>query len=138
MAGEFYASSEPYQEALKKLGDQVILHDRFIPDEEVVNYFCAADVVVQPYKSATQSGISQIAYHFNKPMIVTNVGGLPELVPHNKVGFVSDVDSTSLQKSILQFYNENKETEFIENIQSEKSKFSWGKLSKNLFSFLND
>lgn len=136
VAGEFYDSKEKYTSALNKLSHQIILHDRFIPDEEVKYYFCASDVIVQPYKSATQSGISQIAYHFNKPMIVTNVGGLPELVPHNKVGLITNVNSDSIQKALIGFYDKNKEAEFLDNIVKEKEKFSWEKLVTNLLSFL--
>jgi glycosyltransferase involved in cell wall biosynthesis len=103
----------------------VELHTRFIPDDEVVKYFCAADMVVQPYKHATQSGVTQICYHFNKPMLVTNVGGLPEIVPNNKVGFVVEPDANEVANAILKFYNENKEPEFLKNILEEKKKYSW-------------
>jgi glycosyltransferase involved in cell wall biosynthesis len=83
IAGEFYTDSKPYFEIIKKhkLEDLVLMHNDFIPDEKVAAYFCASDIVVQPYKDATQSGVTQIAYHFNKPMIVTNVGGLAEIIP---------------------------------------------------------
>ena len=77
IAGEFYESSDPYYAIIDKHGlrDNIVLATKFIPNEEVVNYFCAADIIVQPYKNATQSGVTQIAYHFEKPMLVTNVGG---------------------------------------------------------------
>jgi glycosyltransferase involved in cell wall biosynthesis len=132
IAGEFYGSSEKYQAALKKLGTQGVLHDSFIPDEEVANYFCAADVVVQPYKSATQSGITQIAYHFNKPMIVTNVGGLAELIPHNQVGYCVKPYTSEIRQAIMRFYDENKEQAFSENAALEKNKFSWKGLVDSL------
>ena len=132
VAGEFYSDKSTYLPIIKKLGDNVILHDKFIPDDEVKHYFCASDVVVQPYKTATQSGISQIAYYFNKPMIVTNVGGLPELVPHNRVGLITEVNSDSIQKALIGFYANKKEAEFIETIKEEKLKFSWKGLVEEL------
>ncbi|MDP2113680.1 MAG: glycosyltransferase, partial [Bacteroidota bacterium] len=86
IAGEYYSSPEPYLELIKKnnLADLIELRTDFIPDEEVNLYFSAADMVVQPYKSATQSGVTQIGYHFNKPMLVTNVGGLAEIIPDGR------------------------------------------------------
>ena len=82
IAGEFYENEKLYQEQIEKLGirDQLILRTDFIPDSEVHYYFCAADAVIQPYRNATQSGVTPLAYHFEKPMIVTNVGGLPSLI----------------------------------------------------------
>ena len=130
VAGEFYTSPEPYHEIIRKysLQDWVILSNDFIPDSEVAAYFCAADLVVQPYKSATQSGVTQIAYHFNKPMIITNVGGLSEFVPDGKVGYVVDPDEKKIASAIARFYNENKETAFSMNAAEEKKKYSWGNM----------
>lgn len=127
VAGEYYSNREEYEQLIRELAikDKVELHTRFIPDNEVYLYFCAADMVVQPYKHATQSGVTQICYHFNKPMLVTNVGGLPEIVPDNKVGFVVAPDEQSVANAILRFYNEEKEQEFVQNIQEEKKKYSW-------------
>jgi len=127
VAGEYYSNREEYEQLIRELAikDKVELHTRFIPDDEVYLYFCAADMVVQPYKHATQSGVTQICYHFNKPMLVTNVGGLPEIVPDNKVGFVVAPDEQSVANAILRFYNEEKEQEFVQNIQEEKKKYSW-------------
>lgn len=127
VAGEYYSNKEEYEKLIAELNIQnkVELHTRFIPDNEVSKYFCAADVVVQPYKHATQSGVTQVCYHFNKPMIVTNVGGLPEIVPDNKVGFVVEPDANEVAAAILRFYNENKEGEFVQNILVEKQKYSW-------------
>ena len=88
-------------------------------------YFCAADLVVQPYKTATQSGITQIAYHFDKPMIVTDVGGLAEIVPNNKVGYVVNPQAEDVKEAILRFYAEDKEAEFSANAEREKQQFTW-------------
>jgi glycosyltransferase involved in cell wall biosynthesis len=130
VAGEFYCDPKPYFELVENLGlkDHVIMSNDFIPDSEVVNYFCAADLVVQPYKSATQSGVTQIAYHFNKPMIITNVGGLGEFVPDGKVGFVTEPDENQIADAIIRFYKEKKESEFSANAAVEKLKYSWGKM----------
>lgn len=130
VAGEFYSDIEKYQTIIKEnnIENNVIIHNKFIPDNEVADYFCASDLVIQPYKHATQSGITQICYHFNKPMIVTNVGGLPETVPNNVVGYVCEPNAESIADSILQFYTENKETEFTQNSCIEKEKYSWNGL----------
>ena len=108
-----------------KLEDKFIFINEFISDNEVYKYFCAADAVVQPYKSATQSGVTQIAYHFNKPMIITRVGGLQEFVPDGKVGYVVEPNSPSIADAIFKFYDEKKEQEFVANTAKEKLKFSW-------------
>jgi D-inositol-3-phosphate glycosyltransferase len=131
VAGEFYEDSTAYLDLIKKhqLENSVVLVNQFIPDEEVVNYFCAADMVVQPYKNATQSGVTQIAYHFNKPMLVTNVGGLLEMVPDQKVGYVTECNSISVSNSILDFYNKKREEEFISGVIDEKQKYTWDKMT---------
>ena len=130
VAGEFYTDSKPYFEIIKKnkLEDFVLMHNDFIPDENVAEYFCASDIVVQPYKDATQSGVTQIAYHFNKPMIVTDVGGLAEIVPDGKVGFVVKPLVSEITDAVLNFYNNNKEEEFSKNAENEKLKYSWDKM----------
>ena len=131
VAGEFYDDDTPYFDLIKKhqLENSVVLVNQFIPDEEVVNYFCAADMIVQPYKHATQSGVTQIAYHFNKPMLVTNVGGLSEMVPHQKVGYVTASNPKSVADAILDFYNNNREEEFITGVKDEKQKYTWDKMT---------
>lgn len=130
VAGEFYTDSKPYFEIIKNhnLEGSVLMHNDFIPDEKVGDYFCAADIVVQPYKDATQSGVTQIAYHFNKPMIVTDVGGLAEIVPDGKVGFVVEPVINDIAEAIQRFYIEKKEEEFSKNSAVEKLKYSWDKM----------
>lgn len=127
IAGEFYIDPKPFLELIGKLSltDRVELRNGFIPNTEIVNYFCASDVVAQPYREATQSGITQIAYHFNKPMITTNVGGLSETVPDGKVGFVVAPDRDEIADALVRFFAENKEHEFSENAAMEKKRFSW-------------
>ncbi len=127
VAGEYYTDRKPYDELIKKLnvGDRIIEYPFFITDSEVGNYFCASDIIVQPYKHATQSGVTQIAYHFNKPMIVTNVGGLPEMIPHNYVGYVTNPHPKAIADAIYTFYENKKEEEFSKNVCIEKAKYGW-------------
>lgn len=134
VAGEFYEDKNPYLEQIEKLGlkDRVIVCDDFIPNNQVSTYFCASDVVVQPYLNATQSGVTQIAYYYNKPMIVTNVGGLAELVPNNKVGFVCNVSEQEIANAIYNFYTQQKEQEFTNAAEQEKQRFTWQNLCNQL------
>ncbi|RLD50439.1 MAG: glycosyl transferase family 1, partial [Bacteroidetes bacterium] len=106
VAGEFYTDSKPYHDIIKRhnLTDKLVLATDFIPDNEVGKYFCASDMVVQPYKDATQSGVTQIAYHFHKPMITTDVGGLAEIVPNGKVGYVTNPNVKEISEAIEKFY----------------------------------
>ncbi|NQX97254.1 MAG: glycosyltransferase [Flavobacteriales bacterium] len=130
VAGEFYEADTEYINLIKKhdLIDAVIITKSFIPDDEVVNYFCAADIIVQPYRNATQSGVTQIAYHFNKPMLVTDVGGLKEIVPDGKVGYVVDPNENAVTKALVDFYQNNRAGEFIKGVTEEKKKYSWKKM----------
>jgi D-inositol-3-phosphate glycosyltransferase len=134
VAGEFYEDAKPYLDQIEQHGlkEKVILSNDFIPNDEVSVYFCAADAVIQTYLNATQSGVTQIAYFYNKPMIVTNVGGLAELVPDNKVGYIVDVDKGKIADAILRFYNEEKEQQFVEQLKIEKQKFTWSHLCGEL------
>lgn len=136
VAGEFYTDPEPYIKLIREqmLEERVILRNDFIPDRDVRYYFSAADLVVQPYRSATQSGISQIAYHFEKPMIVTDVGGLPEIVPDGKVGFVVERDPGKIASAIFDFYDKGLEEDFAKNAAKEKLKYSWNNMVETIIS----
>lgn len=127
VAGEFYTPKEPYlkQIADNGLQEEVLLHDRFVPDEEVKNYFSAADFVVQPYRTATQSGVTQIAYQFRLPMVVTNVGGLPEIVPDGRVGYVCRPDAASVAAAVERIWQSGTLARFRENMTEERNRFSW-------------
>lgn len=127
IAGEFYTDRNPYDLIIKenKLEESVVLATDFIPDSSVGKYFSAADLVVQPYKDATQSGVTQVAYSFEKPMVVTNVGGLAEIVPNGKAGYVVDVDPNEIADAILDFYLQNREGDMVEFCSKEKLKYSW-------------
>jgi D-inositol-3-phosphate glycosyltransferase len=132
IAGEFYEDDTPYRELVKKnnLENEVIFFDHFIRDEEVPVFFSVADLVVQPYKSATQSGVTQIAFYFEKPMLVTDVGGLREIVPDKKCGYVVKPESQSIADAIVDFFENKREESFTEGVRQEKEKFSWDKMTK--------
>ena len=131
VAGEFYGDPAPYLKRIHSLdiSDIVVLHNDYIPDSKVNLYFRACDIVAQPYKSATQSGVTQVAFHFEKPMLVTRVGGLPEIVPDGKIGYVVDVDAQSIADALLKFYKENREEEFTAAVREEKQKYSWDRMT---------
>lgn len=131
IAGEFYENDKLYRDIIAKnnMGDDVILFDRFIAENEVASFFSAADLVVQPYRSATQSGVTQIAYHFGKPMLVTNVGGLCEIVRDGQCGYVVDPNPQSVNSAISDFFTNNRYDEFSAGVNREKSRFTWDKLT---------
>lgn len=130
IAGEFYESKDEYLSLIKEhhLESAIIMKDEYIPKDEVRYYFSAADLIVQPYRSATQSGVTQIAYSFDKPMVVTNVGGLPEMVTDGVSGFVTDVNPHAIAKAIDSFFIEQLAIPFTAGVQSEKNKFGWDKM----------
>ncbi len=139
VAGEFYSDSKPYHELIEKLNlsEHIILKTDFIADDEVKNYFCAADLVAQPYKSATQSGVTQIGYHFNKPMLVTNVGGLSEIIPDGKIGYVTNPDPKSIANALVDFFENERKEQFVEHIKKEKQKFSWSGMISTILEVYN-
>ena len=130
VGGEFYEDRKLYDEQISHLGiaPQLELRTDFIPDSEVRYYLSAADFVIQPYRNATQSGVTPLAYHFEKPMLVTNVGGLPDLVPDGKVGVITEPDPGAIAGGILTLY-ELGEDYFLPHLREEKKKYSWAKLS---------
>ncbi len=131
VAGEFYCDPAPYHRIISEnhLEDKVILHTDFIPDSKVYLYFCASDLVVQPYKSATQSGVTQIAYHFDKPMVITDVGGLSEIVPDGEVGYVVQPEPAAIADAVLRFFESGVAEAFSVNASKEKVKYSWKRLT---------
>ncbi len=130
VAGEFYEDSAPYLEIIAKHGleNRVKLHTKFIPNDDVRIYFSAADVIAQPYRSATQSGVSQVAYHFEVPMIITNVGGLSELVPDGQAGFVCEPTPEGLSEAILKIFEGQNIPQMKENLVDLKKQFSWASM----------
>lgn len=137
VAGEFYEGKNECLDIIRRNGleKNVILHDRFIPEHEVKHYFCAANIMAQPYRSATQSGVTQIAYHFGTPMLVTDVGGLPEMVPHAKVGHVCKPDPEEIAQHLTDFFSQKDELRFRKNIIVERKRFEWERFATVLMSW---
>ncbi|MDE3236796.1 MAG: glycosyltransferase [Bacteroidota bacterium] len=133
VAGEFYEDRKTYDELIEKwdLSDHLILRTDFIPDSEVGYYLSAADFVIQPYRNATQSGVTPLAYHFEKPMLVTNVGGLPDLVPDRKVGLVAEPNAASIAEKIEELYQLGEDF-FLPHLREEKKKYSWKILAETI------
>ena len=140
VAGEFYTDSQPYFDLIEEhnLGDSVIMHTDFIPNSRVKHYFSMSDVVVLPYTSATQSGITQMAYHFEIPMIGTNVGGLPEMVENEVCGLICEPNDQSLADTILSYYDRNNWDKFRKGIRIKKRAFSWSILANNILDGINE
>ncbi len=134
VAGEFYVKPDSYHALARecKVMNHIYWHTDFIPNDQVRNYFCAADLVAQPYKHATQSGVTQVAYHFNKPMLVTRVGGLPEMVKHNEAGYVVPPDPSEIAASIEDFFKNDRSDEMVISVKREKKRFSWEQFIKGI------
>lgn len=139
IAGEFYEDDTPYKDLIRKsnLEKEIILFNHFIKNDEVPLFFSSADLVVQPYKSATQSGVTQIAFYFEKPMLVTDVGGLREIVPDGKCGYVVKPEPQAISDAIYDFFENNRKEEFSEGVRQEKEKFSWDKMTKAILEVYN-
>ncbi|MSQ78821.1 MAG: glycosyltransferase [Flavobacteriaceae bacterium] len=135
IAGEYYEDKQPYLEMIEKysLHDKLILKTDFIPNSQVSQYFCAADMVVQPYHNATQSGVTQVAYYYNIPMLVTDVGGLAELVPHQEVGYVVQPNAQAVADAILDFVNNNRHQQFVAGVKKYREQFTWNSLIEKLW-----
>ncbi len=138
IAGEFYEDRKQYDDLIEKLDikDELILRTDFIQDSEVKYYLCAADFVIQPYRNATQSGVTPLAYHFEKPMLVTNVGGLPDLVPDRKVGLIAEPEPQSIAEKIVELYSLG-EQYFLPHLQEEKKKYNWEILTNKIVELSN-
>lgn len=135
IAGEFYSNEKYYLELISslKIEESVIMKTDFIPDDEVNKYFCAANLIAQPYKSATQSGVTQIGYHFSKPMLVTNVGGLAEIIENGVCGYVVEPDPIQVSEAIYDFFKNKREADMTRNVIIAKEKFSWNNMTTTIF-----
>jgi glycosyltransferase involved in cell wall biosynthesis len=134
VAGEFYEGKEDCLNIISRNGlhEHVLLHDRFIPEDEVRYYFSAANIMAQPYRSATQSGVTQVAYHFGTPMLVSDVGGLPEMVPHGRVGYVCAADIGAITARLEQYFAGHDEQTFRDNMPTERERFGWERFAHEL------
>ena len=141
VVGEFYEDEQRYRNRVHELGLEPYVRfvSEYVPNDQVTTYFSAADVVVLPYLSATQSGIVQIAYNFDKPVIATDTGGLAEVVVDKKTGLIVPPNSPeALAGAIKQFYGGNREQEFVRNVKTEKQKYSWDNLVNNIESLTTE
>ncbi len=138
IAGEFYENEDKYRRQIQDNGldDRVIIRNEFIPDADLRKYFGAADLIVQPYKSATQSGVTQVAFHFEKPILVTNVGGLGEIVHHGKMGYAVAPDSQEIAECMEDYFAHNRQTAFTAYLQKEKVKYGWDKMTQAFLSLI--
>ena len=135
VVGDFDGDKDQYEQLIREvqIEDAVEIHDGYIPDKEVEKFFAASDLVVLPYISATQSGIVQIAYGFDKPVIATNVGGLPEVVLDGKTGYIVEPeDANGLSERIVQFFTEHKDAEFRDGIRKEADRYSWERMVETI------
>ena len=131
IAGEFYEHEDKYraQIAANGLTDRIILRNEFVPDGDLRKYFGAADLIVQPYKTATQSGVTQVAFHFEKPMLVTNVGGLGEIVHDHQMGYACEPNAQSIAEDILDYFTQHRQAAYTAYLQKEKTKYAWSKMT---------
>ena len=127
IAGEFYEDKQPYLDLIEKyqIQNQVILHAKFIANEDVKLYFSAADLVALPYRTATQSGVTQVSFHFEVPTLVTNVGGLGEIIPHQKAGYVVEPNGKAIAESIKDYFTNHRMPLYTEGMKQEKQKYDW-------------
>lgn len=138
VAGEFYDDPKPYLEQIEKYGlnDFVIVYNQYIKDDDVKYYFNVSEIVVQTYKSATQSGVTQIAYHFEKPMLVTDVGGLGEIIPNGKVGYAVEPNAAAIADALVDFCENDSYDMFVEGVREEKRKYRWSGMTEAIISML--
>ena len=139
IAGEFYEDEDKYRTQIASLGlnDRVIIRNEFIPDGDLRKYFGAADLIVQPYKTATQSGVTQVAFHFEKPMLVTNVGGLGEIVHDHQMGYACEPTAEAIAADILDYYQQNRQNTYTAYLQKEKTKYAWSNMTKAYLNILS-
>ena len=139
IAGEFYEDKQPYFDLISKykLEEQIMLLNQFIPNDDVKYYFSAADIVALPYRSATQSGVTQVSFHFEVPTLVTNVGGLGEIIPHNVAGYVVEPNPQAIASSLEDYFENNKEQAFTEGMKQEKQKYEWSIFVNEIITLYN-
>lgn len=138
IAGEFYEDEDKYHAQIAQLGlaDRVIIRNEFIPDGDLRKYFGAADLIVQPYKTATQSGVTQVAFHFEKPMLVTNVGGLGEIVHDHQMGYACEPTAEAIANDVSDYFTNNRQEAYTSYLQKEKTKYTWSKMTEAFIKIL--
>ena len=140
IAGEFYEDEDKYRAQIANNGltDRVIIKNEFIADADLRKYFGAADLIVQPYKTATQSGVTQVAFHFEKPMLVTNVGGLGEIVHDHKMGYAVEPNAEAIAQALTDYYTHNRQADYTAYLIKEKDKYSWSRLAESFVKIHNN
>lgn len=139
VVGDFGENRQEYMDIIDELNikDNIRLIDGYIPDQEVQQYFTASDLVVLPYESATQSGIVQIAFGLERPVIVTEVGGLPDVVDHGVTGYVVEpCNPKALAEAVIEYYINNVEEKFTESIRQQAYRFSWDRMREVIEAFI--
>ena len=131
IAGEFYEDEQKYRDLIFQRGlyERIILRNEFIPDSDLRLYFGAAALITQPYRTATQSGVTQVAFHFERPMLVTNVGGLSEIVHDGKMGYAVAPEPDAIANALLDYFTEHRQEAFTDYLRQEKNKYAWNKMS---------
>lgn len=139
IAGEFYEEEDKYRSQIASLGlnERVIIRNEFVPDGDLRKYFGASELIVQPYKTATQSGVTQVAFHFEKPMLVTNVGGLGEIVHDHKMGYACEPTSAAIAADILDYYQQDRQSAYTTYLQKQKTKYAWSKMTTAYLNILS-
>ena len=132
VAGEFYEDEEKYRKQIADNGliDRVIVKNKFVADADLRKYFGAADLIVQPYKTATQSGVTQVAFHFEKPCLVTNVGGLGEIIHNGKMGYAVEPQADAIAGALKDYYENERQAAFTEYLIEEKKKYEWERMTE--------
>ena len=139
IAGEFYEDEDKYRAQISnnQLTNKVIIKNEFIADADLRKYFGAADLIVQPYKTATQSGVTQVAFHFEKPMLVTNVGGLGEIVHDHKMGYAVEPNADAIAAALTDYYTHSRQAVYTEYLIKQKDNYSWSKLAESFVKIHN-
>ena len=139
IAGEFYEDEDKYRAQISnnQLTNKVIIKNEFIADADLRKYFGAADLIVQPYKTATQSGVTQVAFHFEKPMLVTNVGGLGEIVHDHKMGYAVEPNADAIAAALTDYYIHSRQAVYTEYLIKQKDNYSWSKLAESFVKIHN-
>ncbi len=140
IAGEFYEHEDKYRAQITANGldERVILRNEFIPDADLRKYFGAADLIVQPYKSATQSGVTQVAFHFEKPMLVTNVGGLGEIVHDHRMGYACEPSARAIAENVSDYFTNERQASYTEYLKKEKTKYAWSNMTAAFTKIMNN
>lgn len=135
IAGEFYEDEDKYRSQIAALGleERVIVRNEFVPDGDLRKYFGAADLIVQPYKTATQSGVTQVAFHFEKPILVTNVGGLGEIVHDHKMGYACAPTAEAIAEDLRDYYMHKRQEAYTVYLQKEKTKYAWANMTRAFY-----